>query len=91
MAKQLAGKEEDIDAEWQVTGQRAMLAMKEKDWHGACTHLRRGIELKPSFPRGYVGLSKALASIGDLGGARRAIEDGLHRCEDHAFAQATSV
>lgn len=87
MTEQLAAEEKDNDVEWEVAGQRAMQAMKEKDWHTACNHLRRGIELRPSLPRGYVGLSRALASIGDLGGARQAIREGLRRCEDHALLQ----
>ncbi|HEX8172713.1 MAG TPA: M1 family aminopeptidase [Thermoanaerobaculia bacterium] len=58
----------------------AMLAMKKKEWRDAATHLERAIDAPTrhaeTLPFVYLRYATALKELGDVEGARRAIDNG---------------
>jgi len=58
------------------------------EWDKAIPHLRRAVELDPTYSAAWKLLGKSLAAAGDTDGARGAYEQGIRAAEQKGDKQA---
>jgi len=73
---------EAVLVEWSVHRDRASAAMRRGDWAVAVSELQRGVELRPDWAQGCLGIHAALTKIGDVVAAENSLRSGLSACTD---------
>jgi len=58
------------------------------EWDKAAVHLKRAVEIDPTYSAAWKLLGKSLAAAGDRDGARAAYEDGIRAAEQKGDKQA---